>query len=41
MAFHELGKIGYKIALSADEYLLEYEDWFENRQDEEMPRQTI
>ena len=41
MTFHELGKIGYKIVLSADEYLLEYEDWFENHQDEEMPRQTI
>ena len=28
LAFHELGKIGYKIALSADIFYLEFEDWF-------------
>jgi len=27
LAFHELGKVGYKRALTADEYNNEYYDW--------------
>ena len=30
LAFEELGKIGYKIVLSQDEFLLDYNNWAEN-----------
>jgi hypothetical protein len=28
LAFHELGKIGYKISLSSDDFYEEYDNWF-------------
>ena len=30
LAFHELGKIGYKVALSLEEFQFDYDEWFEN-----------
>jgi len=30
LAFHELGKIGYKISLMPDDFLNEWEAWFKN-----------
>ena len=41
LAFHELGKIGYKVALSAELFQLKFEEWYKSDQSEEMPRQTI
>ena len=41
LAFHELGKIGYKVALSADLYQLDYEEWYNSDQTEPAPQQTI
>lgn len=42
LAFHELGKIGYKIALSQDEFFTRHEQWFEEDGDENTePHQNI
>ena len=41
LAFHELGKIGYKINFSADTFINDYEQWFNNKQGDSEPRQTI
>lgn len=41
LAFHELGKVGYKISLSTDEFYNETNDWFENPEDKEEPRATL
>jgi len=30
LAFHELGKIGYKIKLSAQDFYNDTDDWFNN-----------
>ena len=35
LAFHELGKIGYKVSLSQEDFELDYKDWFENNKEEE------
>ena len=41
LAFNELGKIGYKMALSSDDYLNDYNEWFQNPNGEPEPRQTL
>lgn len=43
LAFHELGKTGYKISLSPENFEEEYREWFEseNKENEEEPRQNI
>ena len=41
LAFHELGKIGYKIEFSQDTFLLDYDEWVNSDQTKEMPKQTI
>ena len=43
LAFNELGKIGYKISLSADDYYNDYEKWFNSSKDRYSvePKQTI
>lgn len=41
LAFHELGKIGYKINFSANTFSNDYEEWFNNKQGDSEPRQTI
>lgn len=35
LAFQELGKVGYKISLSQEEFELEYEKWFNSQEGEE------
>lgn len=37
LAFQELGKIGYKISFSQDNFLTEYEKWFEDYGDQTSP----
>jgi len=37
LAFHELGKIGYKIALSKDDFLNDLSEWFETKPKTEAP----
>ena len=32
LAFHELGKLGYKISLSSEEFQQEYSDWFDRNE---------
>ena len=41
LAFHELGKTGYKISLSPDDFEEEYEEWFESDQSGSEPQQNI
>ena len=43
LAFHELGKLGYKIYLSGDDFVEEYTNWFKYDQADGVPapRQTI
>lgn len=41
LAFHELGKLGYKISLSSDDFAREYSDWFTNGSQGEAPHATI
>lgn len=43
LAFHELGKTGYKISLSSDDFNTEYQEWFDNPDstEEEEPQQNI
>ena len=41
LAFHELGKIGYKIVLSSDEFELDHKNWEESDQSEAEPVATI
>ena len=41
LAFHELGKIGYKISFSPDTFYLDDQLWFNGDQTGEQPRQTI
>lgn len=41
LAFHELGKIGYKVVLSLDEYDIDNREWFEGDQSKEQPLPTI
>lgn len=41
LAFHELGKIGYKISLSADNFYLETENWFKNGMSGDAPKNNI
>ena len=41
LAFHELGKQGYSITLSEDDFLAEYEDWLANPGNQEEPRANI
>ena len=43
LAFHELGKLGYKISLSGEDFDDEYIKWFEQgmAEGQEAPRQTI
>ena len=41
LAFNELGKIGYKMALSSDDYLNDYNEWFQSPNGEPEPRQTL
>lgn len=41
LAFHELGKIGYKTALSSDDFLAEYKAWFDDALGDEMPGQSL
>lgn len=41
LAFHELGKQGYSITLSEDDFLAEYEDWLTNSENQEEPRANI
>jgi len=43
LAFNELGKIGYKISLSSDDFYNDYEDWFKssNSSSKPEPQQTI
>jgi len=44
LAFEELGKLGYKIALSKDDYEEDYKYWFENHLSDteyEMPLANI
>ena len=37
LAFQELGKIGYKKSLSQDDFLVEYEEWFDKYGDQDNP----
>ena len=41
LAFHELGKLGYKISLSADDYLNESRDWFKKGQQVNAPVENL
>ena len=41
LAFQELGKIGYKISLNQDIFLLEYEDWWANKGSRAEPIATL
>ena len=41
MAFHELGKIGYKVSLTADGFYLEDEEWFNGGKEGEQPMATL
>ena len=42
LAFNELGKIGYKITLSADNFYVDHDDWFENDGNAATePRETV
>ena len=41
LAFHELGKTGYKVVLSQDEYDIDNNEWFEGDQVKEQPLPTI
>lgn len=41
LAFHELGKRGYKIALSSEDLYNEYNDWFEGKIEGDEPRGTL
>lgn len=43
LAFHELGKTGYKISLSPDDFEEEYREWFEDeeRKEEDEPQENI
>lgn len=41
LAFQELGKIGYKISLNQDIFLLEYEDWWANKSSRAEPVATL
>jgi len=41
LAFHELGKIGYKIALESDDLIEENNLWFKGNMASEEPRGTL
>ena len=41
LAFHELGKIGYKLELSADEFELDHKNWEESDKTEDEPVATL
>ena len=41
LAFHELGKIGYKISLSADDYYEDNYQWFENGAGANEPKANL
>lgn len=41
LAFHELGKIGYKISLDQDNFLNEYKDWADGKIDGDEPHATL
>ena len=41
LAFHELGKQGYNITLSEDDFLYEYEDWVTSGKIDEEPIENI
>jgi len=41
LAFHELGKIGYKISLSPEIYYNEVNEWFDNGEVGEKPINNI
>ena len=41
LAFHELGKIGYKISLNADDFIDDWTTWFNDGQVNEAPVQNI
>ena len=41
LAFHELGKIGYKISLSSDDFVEESYNWFKAGMDEDEPKNNI
>ena len=42
LAFHELGKIGYKINLNADNFYVDHDEWYENDGDPATePRETV
>jgi len=41
LAFHELGKIGYKLELNADEFELDHKKWEESDKTEDEPVATL
>lgn len=41
LAFHELGKVGYKISLSQENFEIKYKKWVESDRTEPEPLQTI
>lgn len=41
LAFHELGKIGYKLELNADEFELDHKNWEESDKTEDEPVATL
>lgn len=41
LAFHELGKIGYKLELNADEFELDHKNWEESYKTEDEPVATL
>ena len=41
LAFHELGKIGYKVSLSSDDFLEDWNNWFKNGQVGAQPAQNL
>ena len=41
LAFHELGKLGYKVSLSADDYLNEWSNWFKEGQRGTAPVENL
>ena len=41
LAFQELGKTGYKISLTSDDFYLDDLQWFQGNQAEEPPRATL
>ena len=41
LAFHELGKIGYKVSLNGDDFLADWENWFKYGQLNDAPVQNI